>query len=232
MTDTRGGVVLLSGGMDSTVLAYWLKQTHTENLHAILYDYGQRHLRELFFARRTVTALQLPYREVILPTLGDSALTTPGATLPEGAFAAPEMKATIVPNRNMVFLAHAASYAVSNGLKFVAYAAQTGESIAAGTQSIYPDCRPEFAVAMRGALRISTDEQINLLTPFIRLTKAEIIQRGERLGVPWADTWSCYKGNLVQCGRCGACGKRIAGFMEARVTDTTTYVTMLEGGGE
>ncbi len=230
MTNTRGGVILLSGGMDSTVLAYWLmRQEQIKNLHAIAFDYGQRHLREVSYATRTAAALGLHYTLVVLPALGDSALTTPGATLPEGAFAAPEMKSTVVPNRNMVFLAHAASYAVSNDLGFVAYAAQTGESIEAGTQSIYPDCRPEFAVAMRDALRISTNEQITLLTPFIRLTKAEIIAKGEGLGVPWADTWSCYKGDPVQCGRCGACGKRIAGFMEARVTDTTTYVPMLEG---
>lgn len=215
-------VLILSGGMDSTTLAYHL---HARNhaLHALSFNYGQKHAKELEQAAITCKKLNIPHR--IIPFTEDlkylvcnSALTDDKTLVPEGHYADENMKATVVPNRNMIMLALAAGYAISNGIKVLAYAAHAGD------HTIYPDCRPEFADAMRTALELCHfDGGVELRAPFMHITKNDICVIGRNLGVPYEDTWTCYKGQEKPCGVCGACVERLASFDFAGIPDPLVY---------
>lgn len=149
--------------------------------------------------------------------LAGSCLTDQSVPLPEGHYAAESMKATVVPNRNMVLLAIAASWALSLGAERVAYAAHGGD------HAIYPDCRPEFAVAMDVVFGVCDWKALSLYAPFLDATKADLVKLGAQLAVPFELTWSCYAGGEKHCGRCGTCVERREAFKLAGVTDPTTY---------
>ena len=129
------------------------------------------------------------------------------------------MKATVVPNRNMIMLAVAGGWAIANKADRLAYGAHTGD------HAIYPDCRPEFVRTMREALRLADWHQLELITPFVGLSKAEIVKRGAELGVDFASTWSCYEGGEIHCGACGTCFERREAFEQAGVADPTEYAS-------
>ncbi len=131
------------------------------------------------------------------------------------------MKATVVPNRNMILLALAAGWAISQKADAIAYAAHGGD------HAIYPDCRPEFAEAMRHAIGLADWHRVELLRPFVTLTKADIVRRGAELGAPLGSTWSCYRGGARHCGRCGTCVERREAFALAGVPDPTDYEAAL-----
>ncbi len=149
--------------------------------------------------------------------LGGSSLTDPAVDVPLGHYEAENMKATIVPNRNMVFLAVATAWAISQKAQYIAYAAHSGD------HAIYPDCRPEFADAMAQAIKLADWHPVELLRPFVSKTKAEIVKLGQELGVPYQWTWSCYQGGSVHCGACGTCIERREAFALAGVPDPTEY---------
>lgn len=217
---TQKAVVILSGGMDSTVLAHELASRGLE-VHAIGIDYGQRHVKELAFALEQALAMDIPFEVVDLGELGKvlagSALTSDDVPVPEGHYEDESMKATVVPNRNMILLAVAIGKAVAIGAKVVAYGAHAGD------HAIYPDCREEFAAAMSQAALLCDYEPITLLRPFVNITKADIAARGQELGVNFAQTWSCYQGGDLHCGRCGTCVERIEAFADSGVPDPTQY---------
>lgn len=131
------------------------------------------------------------------------------------------MAITVVPNRNAIMLSIAYGVAVAEGAEVVA----TG--VHAGDHFVYPDCRPEFIEAFdemqKKAVEGFGDESLRLYAPFVKLTKADIVAEGARLGVPYADTWSCYEGGEVHCGLCATCGERRASFVEAGLNDPTVY---------
>lgn len=216
----RKAVCLLSGGLDSTVLAYLLVADGNE-VHALSFDYGQRHRKELGFARRTAGRLGIQHSVVDLSTLGKllkgSALTDDIA-VPEGHHEAPEMAATVVPNRNAVLLAVAFGVAGVDGADLVAIAAHAGD------RAIYPDCRQEFLEAFEAAELLALDRPIKVYAPFAGMTKAEVVRLGSRLGVPFEETWTCYEGAAVPCGGCGACTERKQAFHLAGASDPTLKV--------
>jgi 7-cyano-7-deazaguanine synthase len=152
--------------------------------------------------------------------LKGSALTD-DISVPHGHYAASNMAITVVPNRNAIMLSVAYGVAVAEGAEVVA----TG--VHAGDHFIYPDCRPEFIEAFdrmqKKAVEGFGDESLRLYAPFLRWTKAEIVAAGARLGVPYADTWSCYEGGEMHCGLCATCGERRASFVEAGLDDPTVY---------
>lgn len=198
-------VVIVSGGMDSvTLLGHLRAQGHT--LRVLSFDYGQRHKRELTYARRVCKAWSIPHRVVDLttltPLLNRSALT--GKTkVPHGHYEAPSMKLTVVPNRNMIMLAVAIGYAENLQYDAVAIANHAGD------HAIYPDCRPEFIDALDRASQVGTYQAIKLHAPFVALTKGEIAKIGLQLGVDYdRDTYSCYEGKVIHCGKCGTCVER------------------------
>ena len=220
----RRMVVVVSGGMDSVTLAHHV-QAHRYEPHLFSVDYGQRHVKELEMARHCAVRLGAQHTVVELPALSrlaaGSALTSDEVDVPLGHYAAPTMKATVVANRNMVFLSLAASLAVTLGAEAVA----TG--VHAGDHAIYPDCRPEFIEAMTRALRLATEgfavPGFRVHAPFVSMTKADIVATGARLQVPFEQTWSCYKGGELHCGQCGTCVERKEAFALAGVADPTAY---------
>lgn len=217
-------VAIVSGGMDSVALAYDLASQHYD-LHLVTFDYGQRHRKEIGYAVRCAGQLGARHTVVDLtsmaPLLKGSALTD-DIEVPEGHYAAPNMAATVVPNRNAVMLAIAYAGAVAEGAAIVA------AGMHAGDHPIYPDCRPEFIKAFASMEVVATEghapPNLELYTPWLNVTKGDIVKRGEGLGVPWAETWSCYKGLDLHCGECGTCYERKEAFEEAVVADPTEYM--------
>jgi len=129
------------------------------------------------------------------------------------------MKITVVPNRNAIMLAIAFGIASANGAKAVAAAVHGGDHF------IYPDCRPAFIEAFQTMQNYALDSQahIQLYTPFVKISKANIVLQGENMEVLFAETWSCYKGGAIHCGRCGTCVERIEAFNNAGKADPTEY---------
>jgi 7-cyano-7-deazaguanine synthase len=227
-------LVILSGGMDSTVLAYVLAtSSRHELIGAVSVNYGQRHSRELRGAAITCRKLNIPHHLVDLSTLGqhlsNSALTCGWDTqapqevadfkipLPEGHYAAETMKATVVPNRNMILISLALGVAINNQASVVAYGAHAGD------HAIYPDCREEFAEAISRAAGFCDFNPLELLRPFIKESKADIVRRGLDLKVPFEDTHTCYAGERIACGRCGTCVERLEAFDIAMADDPIEY---------
>ena len=213
-------IAVVSGGLDSVVLAHKLA-AEGHDLLLLSVDYGQRHRKELAYAARCAGRLDVEHRVADLrglaPLLAGSALTDPAVPLPEGHYADESMKATVVPNRNMILASVAAAWAIR----------ARGDAIAlgvhAGDHAIYPDCRPAFADALDATLAVCDWHPVRVLRPFIGLGKHDICGLGHRLGVPLAETWSCYAGRDRHCGRCGTCVERREAFELSGVPDPTEY---------
>ncbi len=215
-------VVLLSGGLDSSTLLYQ-KVKQGNDVYPISFNYGQKHRKELIAARNICESLGeemlLRYKGVDLTSVGKllpSALTGVGE-VPNGHYEDESMKATVVPNRNMILLSIAAGYAQGIGAKFVSYAAHSGD------HAIYPDCRPEFFNSCGETIDLATGGAVRLEAPFIKMTKADIVRLGTELKVPYFMTWSCYQGGDKHCGLCGTDIERRLAFIEANVKDPTEY---------
>lgn len=216
-------IAVVSGGLDSTTLAYLLHAEGYE-LHLLAFDYGQRHRKELAFAERSAQRLKAAFDLIDLSNIGKflkgSALTDDIA-VPDGHYAAPTMAITVVPNRNAIMLSIAYGVAVAEEAEVVAL------GVHAGDHFIYPDCRPAFIAAFeameRTAVEGSGSPKLRLDAPFQHLSKNQIVKLGATLGVPFADTWSCYKGGAKHCGRCGTCVERKEAFRDAGVVDPTEY---------
>jgi 7-cyano-7-deazaguanine synthase len=195
------------------------------DLSILSFDYGQRHAKELRFAKACADLLGAPHSVVDLSglrvLLPGSSLTDDAVPVPEGHYAADSMKATVVPNRNAIMLAIAYGHAVAIGADVVAFGAHGGDHF------IYPDCRPEFHRALNEALRIGNEgfgnPKLRLTAPFINSTKQDIAAMGSRLGVDFTQTWSCYKGGEKHCGKCGTCVERREAFALANIEDPTAY---------
>ncbi|GIG02089.1 7-cyano-7-deazaguanine synthase QueC [Catellatospora citrea] len=222
----RHVVLVLSGGLDSTVLAYRLRADGAQ-LTALSFDYGQRHRRELEYASRTAHRLGAEHHVIDLASitglLTGSALTDRDVTVPDGHYTDLSMRATVVPNRNALMLDIAVAVAVARGAGAVAFGAHSGD------HPIYPDCRPAFVSAYRRMAQLANAgfavDGFTVLAPFIGLAKSDIVTIGEQVNVPFGDSWSCYKGGDVHCGTCGTCVERREAFALARVADPTAYLT-------
>lgn len=213
-------VLVYSGGLDSTVLLYYLLAKGVET-HALSIHYGQRHRREIDAARSICGDLRVEHRVLELPQLqslfGNSSLTNTAIPVPSGHYAADNMKSTVVPNRNMILLSLAASWAIALKADSVSYAAHSGD------HTIYPDCRPEFAETMNRAIGLADWHPLRLDRQFVDTSKAGIVKRGLELGVPFDKTWSCYQGGGIHCGRCGTCLERREAFYLNETDDPTPY---------
>jgi len=196
------GVLILSGGMDSTTLLYYLLKKRNLDVYALSFNYGQRHSKELEMARKTCEILEVPHKIVDLSSIREllkgSALIDV-IDVPEGHYEEENMKLTVVPNRNMIMLSLAIAYAISIKALVVYYAAHGGD------HAIYPDCRPEFVAAMRTVAEQCDWYSVTVEAPFLFYDKGDIAILGRELGVDYSLTWTCYKGGKVPCGKCGAC---------------------------
>ncbi|MGO4573900.1 7-cyano-7-deazaguanine synthase QueC [Microvirga sp. 2TAF3] len=214
-------IVICSGGLDSVTLAHEVATERTLT-RLVSFDYGQRHKKELGYARDCASRLGVPHDIVDISAVGrlltGSALTD-NNPVPEGHYAEDTMRVTVVPNRNAIMLAIAFGVAAAEKADAVAAAVHGGDHF------IYPDCRPDFIEAFETMQRHALDgyAEIALYTPFVRLSKADIVREGARLGVPFAQTWSCYQGETLHCGRCGTCVERREAFHLAGQDDPTPY---------
>jgi 7-cyano-7-deazaguanine synthase len=253
----HGTIVLLSGGLDSTValyaaLALAKHDPASRRVHAISFDYGQRHRHELEHAKAITKLLDLEHQVIEMAHIGEqvmagSSQTSPDIPVPHGHYAAESMRVTVVPNRNMVMLSLATAWAEMTQSKRICIAAHAGDHF------VYPDCRPAFLEAMAEAIHFGTGGEENadgveLWAPFQHLTKTGIVQRGMELGAPMHMTWSCYDPQFIDekaarhglaygagqavlgriagyqhCGKCGTCVERKEAFQEAGVDDPTQY---------
>jgi len=216
----------VSGGLDSTTMAYSLR-AQGYRLIAISFDYGQRHRKELEFAEQMAADLDAPWTLIDLHAAGltsfltGSALTDETVTVPDGHYADESMRITVVPNRNAIMLSIACALAVTRDAGAVAFGAHAGDHF------IYPDCRPEFVHAFESMVNLAVDglATLEIITPFLSMTKTAIVELGSELNVPFERTWSCYKGGTLHCGTCGTCFERREAFAQAQVVDPTTYET-------
>lgn len=212
--------VLLSGGLDSTTALHWAHRHH-EVVCALSFDYGSNHAKhELACARRQAEILSVPYHEVDLRSVSahlQSALLNGADAIPTGDYAEDNLKQTVVPFRNGIFLAIAAGIAESCGAEGIVIAAHNGD------HALYPDCREDFMSAMASAISLGTYANLQILRPFIANTKAEITAIGAELGVNFAETYSCYCGRERHCGQCATCRERKESFAATGIPDPTLY---------
>ena len=214
----KNSLIVLSGGMASVTM---LHEYAASIELAVNFTYGSNHnARELECARRHCKELGIELKVIDLPFIGENF----HSSLLEGADAVPtddydfdNMKSTVVPFRNGIMLAAAAGLAESLGLTRIMIANHAGD------HAIYPDCREGFIKAMSRAISEGTYESIMLYAPYTLLTKAQIAERGKRMGLDYSTTYSCYKGGVNHCGVCGTCRERREALAAAGIADTTVY---------
>jgi 7-cyano-7-deazaguanine synthase len=217
----KKGVILLSGGIDSAV-ALWIAKSITQELHAISFDYGQTHKKELYCAGEIAKIANVKSHRIVDIKLNEwtkSSLTDKQLPMETGLLKGKEIPHTYVPARNMVFLSIAASFAE----------AISASDIYIGVTQIdhagYVDCRKDFIYAMQIAINkgtvSGTEKQTPIIihAPLIDKTKTEIISIAQKLGVPLEQTWTCYKGEKMPCGTCYSCLVRANAFAEIGITD-------------
>ena len=218
-------IILLSGGLDSTtVLA--IAKTHNFECYALSFDYGQKQRSELESAKTIANQSKVVEHRIMkisLADIGGSALTDDKIDVPKYS-KSDEIPVTYVPARNTIFLSFALAWAEVIDCQKIYI------GVNALDYSGYPDCRPEFIKAFEDMANLATKQsveggKIEIKTPLISMTKAEIIQKGLSLGVDYSQTISCYLANSngKACGECDACVLRINGFNNANVKDPTFY---------
>ena len=218
----KRAVVLLSGGLDSSVAIIW--QSEGFEVYALSFDYGQKHNKELECAKATALKVGAAAHNIVTLQLnlwGGSSLTDSAMEVEDGDITRTDIPMTYVPARNMVFLSVAASFAEAIGAQDIFI------GVSEVDYSGYVDCREEFIRSMEETINKGTvmaaehGKKIRIHTPFINKTKSEEIQLGEKLGVDWSLTWSCYRGGEKPCGTCDSCLLRAKAFSEAGVVDTS-----------
>ena len=214
----KDSVIIVSGGMDSITL---LHERHEEIALGISFDYGSNHnSREIPFARMHCQRLGIKHIVIPLDFMSvyfRSSLLDGADAIPEGHYEDANMKSTVVPYRNGIMLSIACGIAESNGLSRVFIANHGGD------HAIYPDCRSEFIKAMDAAMSAGTYAHINIEAPYTEITKTDIALIGKAIGLDYTETWSCYKGGNVHCGKCGTCVERQEALRNAGIEDKTEY---------
>ena len=211
----KKGIILLSGGLDSTVLLYLAKK-NGYNLSALIFDYKQRHKKEIESAKKIARLNGIKYYLVSLNLPWTrSGLTQKNIRIPANrCLKNKEIPTTYVAGRNIIFLSYAASLADSIGATRVFIGVHTQD------YSGYPDCRPEFIKGMQSSFSKGlVSRQIKIAAPLINMNKKTIIKLGLKLGVPFRYTWSCYQGGSYPCGKCDSCRFRESAFSDLGIVD-------------
>lgn len=219
----KRAVVLLSGGLDSATTLYLARQNGFRT-DCLIFDYGQRHKKEIEAAKKIAKVAGSPARiiKITLPWKGsallDERIIIPSPAQPTTPERTNNIPSTYVPGRNIIFLSFALSYAETIGAKAIFIGTHIQD------YSGYPDCRPEFLRAFDKVISCGTksgaqNERIKIHAPLIRKNKLEIIRLAVKLGVPLGLTRSCYRGGKIPCGKCDSCYFRAKGFLEAGIDD-------------
>jgi len=216
-------VVIVSGGLDSTTLLYWVKNQGMDPT-MLSFNYGQRHIKEINYAKKTSAKFKLEHKIIELPKnlLQGSALTS-DIEVPHEHYTHENQKITVVPNRNMIMLSIAAGYAESIKANKLFYGAHAGD------HAIYWDCRPEFVDRINDVIKLNDIFPVTIEDPFIKMSKIQLVTEGLKLQVDFRDTWSCYdpQGD-DSCGECGTCVERIEAFKLNKVIDPISYKAKID----
>ena len=192
------------------------------DVQAVNFSYGSKHNQvERQFAKDFCKNINIPYFEIDLPFIGtlfQSNLLLSGGEIPSFGYDKKTMSQTVVPGRNGIFLSILAGYAESVGAEAIAIANHSGDHY------LYPDCRPDWIEAIKKVVRLGSDGKVELISPFLKLSKAEICRLAFELDVPVVKTWSCYKTTNIHCGVCGTCRERKESFKIAKLEDPTEYL--------
>ena len=218
----KKAIVLLSGGLDSTTALYLARHEGFDEIYALTFEYGQKHDREIQAARAVAREAGVKEHKIVRLLLNQwdgSSLTDPNLDIPDGDLHRADIPDTYVPARNMVFLSVAASYADALGITDIYI------GVSEVDYSGYVDCREAFIRSMEQTINLGTvlgaerGQHITLHAPFMHMTKADEIRLGTRLGVDYALTWTCYRGDAHPCGTCDSCLLRAKAFAEAGIPD-------------
>jgi len=218
MKQPKKAVIVLSGGPDSATVAYWAKAEGYQ-IFPITFKYGQIAVKETKAAQKIAQKLGTTTKIIDLSALKDIFSNTTSLVNRDIPLTAEFSTPIIVPFRNAIFLSAAVAYAVTVAADKVFYGAQGSD------EPFYPDCRKEFYQAFEKAAQLGTCQDITIKAPFSNLTKAQLIQEGKKLGVPFELTWSCYLDGAKHCGKCESCTNRKKAFQQTGITDPTTYET-------
>jgi len=214
-------LVLHSGGLDSSVcLASAVAEYGAPNCRSISINYGQRHKKEMNYADKLCSLLNVTRQVIKLPPIEGVMLTDPTIEVPNLRYdQITGVSPTYVPFRNGLMLANAACIAQHEGFDLIYYGAHAEDA----QNDAYPDCMFEFNGPMAAAIYVGTYHKVRLVTPLQWLMKSEIVEKGAKLEVPFELTWSCYKGEEKHCGACPTCYSRKEAFIHAGVKDPTEY---------
>ena len=220
MTFSNRAVLLLSGGMDSTTLLWWMKTKNISQIHTVAIDYGQRHRVELESSEKLSQIAGATSHRVLkldLTQIGGSPLTDASASVP--AASDNQQINTVVPYRNMLFITLAAAWAEAEGIADL-FLSPVKDDFAA-----YRDCRRDFYNALEDALSLGATRETNVRihTPFVDKWKTEVVSLGLKLDVPYQHTHTCYEGTRPACGICDACCERLEAFHDNTATDPLPY---------
>lgn len=222
----KAAVVLLSGGLDSSVLLHRVaREQKFDAIHALSFNYGQRHAKELRCARKQAAAAGAAHRIIDVSFMGEllrggSSLIAGGAKVPElSELEAGDLQqpSTYVPNRNMMLLSMAAAFAEAQGIHDIFYGAQAQDEYG------YWDCTADFLERINAVLALNRKEPVLIHAPLVTTPKSEIVRLGTELGVDFSQTWSCYRGEQLACGTCPTCVERLKAFETAGLADPIPY---------
>ena len=218
----KKAIVLLSGGLDSSTALYVAKKEGFDELYALTFEYGQKHDREIRSASAIAKAVGVREHKIVRLMLNawkGSSLTDPDVVIQDGDADRTDIPDTYVPARNMVFLSVAASYADALDITDIFI------GVSEMDYSGYVDCREEFIRSMEQTINLGTvlgaekKQKITIHAPFLRMTKADEVKLGTKLGVDFSLTWSGYRGGEKPCGTCDSCLLRARAFAEAGIAD-------------
>lgn len=216
-------VAIVSGGMDSVTLLHFLVKEMQLEPAVITFVYGQKHDKEVDYARANAAELRLSAHLVLdlsllTPLFAHSALVAADVDVPDvlDVLGDPQ-PVTYVPNRNMIFLALAAAYAETHDVGDIYYGAQRHDIYG------YWDTTPQFLARLNDVYALNRKTPLQIKAPFVEFSKTDILRTGLALGVDYATTWSCYEGKDAACGRCPTCAERLQAFAELGLQDPLPY---------
>ena len=216
MNENKKCIVVLSGGPDSAVVAYWAK-SQGFSVSCLSFKYGQIAEKETNQARLIAEKLEAPIKVIDMSSLRDIFMGVTSLCDRNIALTSEFTAPIVVPFRNAIFLSIAVSYAAAVGAEQIFYGAHASDA------ANYPDCRKEFYESLEKTAKLGTEMNIKIKAPFSHIPKSELLKIGTSLGVPFELTWSCYLDKEKHCGKCESCVNRKKAFHEAKIPDPTKY---------
>ena len=216
-------LVIVSGGMDSVTLLHYLVKQQGLKPAVISFIYGQKHLKEIEFAKQNVDMLSCEVHQIL--DLSSMRMIFEASALVSSSKSIPSIQdvqgdsqpITYVPNRNLIFLALAGAWAETLGVSDVYYGAQAHDMYG------YWDCTPEFLENVNQVYQLNRKTPVRIYAPFVEYSKSDILRLGIDLGINYAQTWSCYEGQELACGVCPTCAERLKAFAACELVDPLSY---------